>query len=186
LAERLAPADDAAIIDVDRVRAALPEYAELMEQVPERAAELTHREASGIAMLALAWALNRGHHVVFDGVGADDEGQFTERITATLKQGAAVRVCYATVPVEEALLREAKRFAETGRRVPAEVLRTKHAAVSRGIASVARLRVELIEVYDTSGAEPRLLARGPGGNGLVGLEAVDPEGYAAFLSKGDA
>jgi predicted kinase len=186
LRQHLALSEGAVVIDVDLIRAELPEYADLVARDPEAAADLTHEEASRVAVQAFAIGLLHGHWMVFDGVGADDEGQFSERVAATLGQGAIVRVCYATVPVDEARRRECARFEESRRRVPEVVLRAKHAAASRGFPNIAQLEVELIEVYEMSGPQPRLVARGPGGAGLDALEVIDAESYAEFLEKGQA
>lgn len=186
LREVLGLAGEAAIvIDVDDIREQLPEYAQWISEQPEQAADLTHREASQVSKVALAIALARGRDVVFDTVGGDDEGSFSAKIQGAIDRGATVVVTYATVAVELALEREAERFAKRRRRVPEKVLRAKHAEVSRGIRSVSELAVEHIAVYDTTGEEPLLLAQGPGGAGLDGLEVIHPEGYAAFLEKGN-
>jgi predicted ABC-type ATPase len=184
--ERFGLAANAVLIDVDRIRPMLPEYEEWRREDPESAADRTHAEASDIAKRTLAAALNQGINVVFDGVGGDDSGQFSERIAATLQVSQLVQLCYATSSVELALAREQERFECTGRRVPEEVLREKHAAVSRGIRNVAKLPVFKIEIYDTSEDPPRLLAHGPGGQGLDGLVIIDEAGYAEFLKKGEA
>jgi predicted ABC-type ATPase len=184
LAQSLGLTTGAVRIDVDEVRQRLPEYGVWRQEGREDAADLTHREASQIAKLALGTALGLGMQIVLDSVGGDDDGSFSTKIRSTLTRGARVRVCYATVPVELALAREQERFEATGRRVPKDLLRAKHAEVSRGLDNIARLAVERIEIFDMTGPEPRLLARGPGGQGRMGLEAVDPDGYAAFLAKG--
>jgi predicted kinase len=186
LAATLALPEDAAHIDVDQIRARLPEYVTWQTERPEDAARLTQRESSDIAKRALAAALFRSINVVFDAVGGDDDGAFSEKILVALAQSADVRVCYASCPVDLALVREEERFARTGRRVPEGVLRAKHAEASRGITSVALLGVSLIEVYETVGDAPILLASGKSGAGIDGFEVVEQAGYAAFLEKGNA
>jgi predicted kinase len=178
-------AENAVVIDVDLIRHRLPEYATWLQERPEQAAVLTQREASDIAQRAFAAALQDGQIVVFDGVGGNDAGKFTERIGATLAQTHRVRVFYATVPTDVALQREEARYQETGRRVPREYLINKHAEVSRGFPDVVALSVEHIAVYDMTGDQPQLLAHGPGGTPDA-LEVVDPAGYADFLRKGQA
>jgi predicted ABC-type ATPase len=186
LIDHLGLARGALRIDVDLIRERLPEYAVWQRERPEEAAVLTQREASTIAQHVFAAAIQDGQAIVFDGVGGNDAGKFTERIGATLTWTDAVRVFYATVDVETALEREDARFRAVGRRVPRDYLVAKHAEVSRGLADVARLHVQSIEIYDTSGERPRLLASGAGGAGAEGLRVVDPEGYAAFMRKGEA
>ena len=185
LARHLEQIADSVWLDVDTFRERLPEYGVLRAAGRADAAARTHREASQLVRLAFGIALGRGVSVILDGVGGDDHGGFSDKITATLARGANVRVCYATVPVELALEREQARFAQTGRRVDDEILRAKHAEVSRGLDNVAKLAVERIEIYDTSGSTPTLLAAGRGGQGREALEVLDPAGYAAFVAKGE-
>ncbi len=186
LMERLGLAAGAVVIDVDAIRLRLPEYTEWRDAGRDEAAALTQREARDIAARAWGAALELGCNVVVDAVGGDDRGQFSGKINTALERGLPVRVVYATVDVEDAVRRAEQRYRDTGRGIEEAVLRAKHAEVSRGIEHVARLAVDSIEVYDTSGPVPQLLAHGPGGQGLDGLEVVDCEGYAAFLRKGQA
>jgi predicted kinase len=185
LASRRELIADSVWLDVDTVREQLPEYGVWRDAGRADAATRTHREASQLVRLAFGIALARGVSVILDGVGGDDHGGFSAKIAATLARGASVGVCYATVPVELALEREQARFAETGRHVDPEILRAKHAEVSRGLDNVARLAVERIEIYDTSGSTPVLLATGRGGQGRGALEVLDATGYAAFVAKGE-
>jgi len=184
LLESLGLLEGALRIDMDDIRLRLPEYTQWLEEVPDQAAALTHREASDLAKRVLSIALKRGLSIIYDSVGADDTGKFSEKVRAALTCGAVVRICYATVPVELAMEREQERFERTGRRVPEAELRKGHAAASRGLTTASQLAVERIEIYDTRGDEPVLIAHGPGGDGPDGLQVVDPERYAEFLEKG--
>jgi predicted ABC-type ATPase len=186
LLKHLGLLDGAVRIDVDEIRQRLPEYPEWLDERPAQAAALTHREASQIAKLALAIGLQQPRAIIFDGVGGDDEGGFSEKIRSAIAAGATVRLCYATVSVDTALEREHARFADTGRHVDADIVRRKHAEASRGLAAVSHLEIERIEIYDTSSEAPLLIASGTGGRGLEGVHAVDAERYAAFLEKGHA
>ena len=177
---------DAVHIDLDELREELPEYPQLLAVAPQDAARLTHREASDLTRLLVASAMVRHHNIVLDGVGGDDDGSFASKINAARTSGYTVDVCYATIPVSEALAREQARFEERHRRVPEEVVRAKHAEASRGIRTISQLEIRSIVVYDTLDADPRVIARGVGGFGLEGIEPVDPAEYAAFLEKGHA
>jgi predicted ABC-type ATPase len=186
LTTRLGGPVDAAVIDIDEIRSKLPEYGQWLTESRDDAAVLTHREAEQITLLATAAALLSGLNVVYDGVGGNDRGQFVTKIEPFLQRGYDVTVRYATVSVDVALERERARFARSGRRVPEDVLREKHAEASRGLEAVAGLAVARIELYDTTGASPRLICAGPGGAGLDGLTVHDQSGYAEFLEKGEA
>src|SRR3954451_1394831 len=60
LLESLGLLEGALRIDVDDIRMRLPEYAQWLEEVPDQAAALTHREASDLAKRVLSMALERG------------------------------------------------------------------------------------------------------------------------------
>jgi predicted ABC-type ATPase len=183
LVDRLQLPPNAARIDVDAFRQRLPEFAELVAEGSPEAGPLTHREASQIAKAATVAAIHLRLNLVIDAVGGNERGQFSGKIQALLRAGYRVVVCYATLPVETAEQRERQRFADTGRGVPASVLREKHAATSRGFQDVERLPVE-IAVYETSQKEPRLVASGRGGQSRSQLQVHDPDLYDEFLERG--
>jgi predicted ABC-type ATPase len=187
LAGKLGPsrADSFVLINPDDVRVMLPEYHEMVAAGDPDAASLTHDEAKAIAKAATDVAISLGLSLVIDAVGGDDEGQFSGKIRRLLECRYDVTVRYVTVPLPVAREREAARAAKTGRVVPAGVLTSKHAEVSRGFANVARIGGVRIEVYDNSGGEPILLAEGFGDPdlGVKALQVHDPAGYHVFLEK---
>jgi predicted ABC-type ATPase len=173
------------VIDPDVVRTKLPEYRELVAAGDPEAARLTHDEASLIAKTATDVAISLGLSLVIDAVGGDDRGQFSSKIRRLLDAGYELTVRYVTLPLELAQEREAARAAETGRAVPADVVRSKHAEVSRGFHHVARIAGIRLEIYDNRGDEPMLIAEGFGDPSLGsdGLNVHHPDGYHRFLEK---
>jgi chloramphenicol 3-O-phosphotransferase len=139
LLKRLGPtkADGFVELNPDMVRELLPEYREWTSAGDPDAALLTHDEASMIAARAADVAIRLGKSIVIDAVGKDDRGQFSSKIRRLLDLGYAVTIRYATVAVEVAREREARRAAETGRTVPPEVLTEGHREVSRAFTRVA-------------------------------------------------
>ena len=150
-AEQLFPLGAFVRIDLDAIRAQLPETRELMVANPQTAGLLTQQEAGTIAEIATEEALRRGRHVWVDSSLKDDRWWGREfrriraahpsyklaivhvtpatrrtttavRITTSTKNGSQVTASYETV-VE----REARRGEQTGRRIPPELLKSVYA-----------------------------------------------------------
>jgi predicted ABC-type ATPase len=185
LLEALLLPPDAVVIDPDALREELPEYTGFVANERADAAVLTHEEVRLIAHQMFAIAGQRRLNLVLDAVGSNDEGQFSRRIEPLIKHGYSVTVRYATVPLDVAIERAKARYEAGGRHVAEDVIREKHAAVSRGVFRVAELPVERIEIYSTVGPDPELIAEGRGGSGLGGLRVLDDARYAEFLEKGE-
>ena len=63
----LFPLQSYVVIDPDDIRQHFPEYVLYAMQSPERAGELTHKEAGYVTEIVTAAALQRGHNVLVDG-----------------------------------------------------------------------------------------------------------------------
>jgi predicted ABC-type ATPase len=92
-----------------------------------------------------------------------------------------VRGYYATITVDEALLRAGLRAKRTGRKVPEEKIRFTHAKVSEAFPTASG-NMDEVFLYDTMETTPRLIAVGRGGT----IEVLDRAGYEAFLNKAAA
>jgi predicted ABC-type ATPase len=170
-------------IDADMMRVRLPEYREMVEAGDVYAAALTHDEASILAKLAADIAVEVRADLVIDGVGRDDEGQFSAKITRLLAAGYRVTVRYVTVPLAVATAREAERAARTGRFVPAKELVAGHRESTRGFANIVQIPGVRVEVSDTT-TDPAVLVADRGTDAQPGaVEVHVAEGYHRFLEK---
>jgi chloramphenicol 3-O-phosphotransferase len=181
--DRLGPStkDGYVYINVDLVRERLPEYREMADAGDLEAAAITHDEASDIAKHCVDVARRLGRNLVVDAVGKDDRGQLSATVSMLLDDGYSVLLRCVTVPVAIAEKREKERAERTGRMVPAAELRRGHREVSRAFQTVAELPGVRIELYETSGPEPRLIAEKADSD----LEVIDAKLYDEFLKKGD-
>lgn len=180
---RLGPAPEAGYIcvNVDEVRQRLPEYQQMVEAGDLDAALVTHDEASDVAKRCIDLALFLGRNLVVDAVGKDDRGQLSAMLRALLDHGYSIMVRCVTVPVAIAEKREKERAVSTGRTVPLDELVKGHQEVSRAFQSIIEFTGVRIELYDTSGTEPRLIAE----RSNKDLVVVDSEIYDEFVKKGE-
>lgn len=146
--------DGHVIVNPDLIREMLPEYKELKEKGrPDIASSATHEEASHIASRLASIAIETKRHVVIDGVGDSAKGKFAGKIARARDAGHKTSVRYAHVPTKVAEQRNLERFEKTGRLVPPNVLREKHAEVSQRYQEVRQLHGVEVFVHHTAGPE---------------------------------
>lgn len=171
---------DAVDVNPDIVKTMLPEYDALVAAGDKTAAAKVHEESSHLAKLAMNIAIERGHHVVVDGTGNGGPGKFAKKIRAALDAGLDVSVHYATIDIEEAVRRAAKRGERTGRIVPAGYLRSAHRDVTERFLDEIRQLPVRIDVFETDGKKPRKVwsrtARTEG-------EIHDRQAWERFMAK---
>ncbi|KAL1530289.1 hypothetical protein AB1Y20_001200 [Prymnesium parvum] len=142
-------------IDMDRIRAELPETSTYMRIDKRIVGSMTQLEAGAIAEIASEEALSRKLSVWIDSTLQDAEWWELEfrRIKRTYPHRLAIVHVTASWPkVQE---REAKRGLVTGRRIPINVLRTVFTKVPDSIKKLKPLVDEYIEV-DNENTQPRL------------------------------
>jgi len=173
--------DTVAKIDPDAIKGMIPEYRSLVSSGDKGAAAFVHEESSYIAKRVQQAAFERRISVVLDGTGNGSIDGLVAKMSAAQANGYQVRAYYATISVDEAIIRSTARAARSGREVPIEKITETHASVSRVFPTAARMADD-IELYDTTTRTPRLIARGRGGT----IEVLDEEAYRAFLEKAGA
>lgn len=95
-------------VDIDYIRQLLPEFHGYLEYAPERAGELTHKEASLVAEILTEAALERGHDVLVD--GSLKNATWHEIYFKTLRlmfPGIKIGIIHVTAP-EASIIQRAK------------------------------------------------------------------------------
>ena len=156
-ARSLFPLEAYVVVDVDEIRSHFPEYRLYARLVPERAGELTHREAGYVAEIATAAALRRGRNVLVDG-SLWDCGWYREYFESLRAEheGLRIAILHITAPREAVLERAANRARETGRVVPLETIEKsiEHVPISvKKLAPLVDFFCELDNSCHTSGKE---------------------------------
>jgi Zeta toxin len=184
---------DAAVhIDPDAFKEKLPEYQQMREGGERYAAAGAHEESADLAKRAQDEARQLGLNMLIDGTGdsgaakRDEQGNITEpgkfakKLIAANDAGYDVKSLYVTVPTDVAVQRSVARAGETGRFVPVPEVRNQHRNVSANFPEISALPfVSKMQVFDTSGGKPALIATGGGGQVSVHDEAL----HQAFLDK---
>jgi len=174
----------AAQLNVDHTRTKLPEYGQMTAAGDKSASAFTHEEASYVTKRAQQAAFERNLDVVLDGTGDSSEKSLNKKIDTARANGYEVKGYYATVPVATAIKRSDARGSDPtspdfGRFVPHSVIAEQHQAVSRVLPAVAP-KFDSVRLFDTSGAQPRLLMQGGKGS----MTIVDQAGFDTFKAIG--
>lgn len=168
-------------IDVDGIKAMLPEYQQGVREGNTQISSLVHEESSEIAKEIAAKGLADGKSLVYDSTGDNDVDKLAGKIQAFRDAGAkVVNGEYATVHPDTAWARAQARGDATGRYVPETYLRETHASISsvfpqaleRGLYDNARL-------WDTNSGTPKLVVSYSRDSGIT---VHDPVAWAQFRS----
>ena len=116
IANPLARARNAMIVDADEAKKLIPEYDQGI------GAAAVHEESSALADRVLAQAVQEGQNVVLPKVGANSAS--IDRLATLLTQsGYRVDLVLVDVPAPVAMQRMVRRFLATGRIIPLDVLK---------------------------------------------------------------
>jgi hypothetical protein len=130
---------DAVHIDVDKIKADIPEYAEMVRRGDKAAAAAVHHESVTIGAILQRRAQERGLNMVIDGTGnGSSPTTFMGKIAAVRATGYKTKVMYVDTPTDVAYVRATRRAMETGRWVPGTELRFAHSHSSLNARGVFR------------------------------------------------
>ena len=125
------------IIDVDKIKAFLPEFqvgakkGNLLGAVNNtNAAAIAHQESSYLGKEIAKRASKLRMNTVLDQVGDGEINKFIGKLKPFTNAKYKIKGNYVTVDVKEAVRRAKQRALRTGRTVPEEVIRVLHAGVS--------------------------------------------------------
>jgi predicted ABC-type ATPase len=158
---------EAVHIDVDSIKAELPEY-------DPKNPGFVHEESSYLGKEVQARAFEASQSVVLDGTGNNSVQSVEGKIDTARAYGYRVIANYATVPTSLAVQRDASRSRSVGE----TRVRDIHASVSQVFPGVAA-KFDSVNLWDNSGKVPQLIATGGSGS----LRVVDQAAYQAFLDK---
>jgi len=171
-------------INPDDIKDQLPEYKEMLAGPPEvqkEAAGFVHQESSILANRLVKMAVARGYNVVLDGT-ASDEKKTTAQAKLAREAGYKVEAHYVQCPLETAMAANIKRFHETGRYVPEDILVDAHKAVSENFAKLANKGIfDKVDLIQNDRQSPlKTIASAVKGSKL---QVHDEAAYKAFEDK---
>lgn len=121
------------VADPDEIRSHFPEYHRYALENPDRAGELTNKEAGYLTEIVTEVALRRGRNVLVDG-SLRDHGWYREHFARLRGRYGSLRIAILHVRADRAsvLARAERRGRETGRVVPRATLEEsfRHVPVS--------------------------------------------------------
>lgn len=111
------------VVDPDEIRSHFPEYHLYARHSPERAGELTHREAGYVTEIVTEAAMQRGYNVLVDG-SLRDADWYQEYFESLRKKYKKIRIAilHIIAPRDAVFERAVSRAKATGRVVPVETL----------------------------------------------------------------
>ena len=180
LTSKLDPIPRAVHVDVDEIRALLPEYNKMLAAKDKAASVFTHEESSLLSKRIIQAAADAKYNLVVDGTGDNGIDALSRKVAGYRVQGARVVARYVTADAQIAYERAIIRAAQTGREVPETFLRFTHADVSRTFpAAIERGLFDDFVLYDNNGATPIKVAEGHGTDITILNEAA----WQRFLEK---
>jgi len=149
------PLDEFVVVDPDRIRTCLPEWNGYLAEGPERAGEMTQKEAACIAEILGYKALRQRYNVVFDGSLRDTRwyAMFFQQIRQAFP-GIRIMILHIFAERDQVLQCARSRAEETGRVVPEEMILESWAAVPASVQSLSRLADFVCRVRNVLGQDP--------------------------------
>lgn len=175
---------DVVIVDSDEIKKMFPDF----DKNDVKSASYFHEESSAVAKRIVRIAQDNNYNVLLDGTGDGGLKGLRKKIKDAKERGYKIKACYGTCSMEEALIRNQKRYdgaiarGEVARRVPEkEVLKT-HKKVSALLPEVAS-EFDSVEVYDFNDFNNiKHIATGGSGKPLTPTKEYEKE-YNEFLEK---
>ena len=172
-----------AMLDVDEVRALLPEMREGIAAGDAGIAAVTHKESSLLTQRILAEAGRRHFNILLDGTGDGSMKKLRGRISTYRRYSSRLSGQYVTVDTDEAVRRMILRGEATGRYVPEDYMRRTHADLSRIIPDALEAGLyDDFTLWDNNGpfgSKPFKVAEYRNGR----LKILDQEAWEKFLAK---
>jgi hypothetical protein len=188
---------DAVTIDPDKVKALMPEFAQLTNAGDPEANIRVSDEAWDISQALAAEVRKRKYNVIVDGVGNTSADMVRKRVDSYVSAGYTPRAVYVATPapvaVRNARMRMQKAIKagklESIRYIPDEIMYDTHARVSKVFPDILKMWPGEIELYDTNTWDeekkvfhtPRLLLKKSGKGEEP--EILDNDTYEKFLEK---
>ncbi|CAB9529202.1 Zeta toxin [Seminavis robusta] len=147
------PLSQFVVVDPDSIRRQLPEFERYVQAVPERAGELTRKEAGKISEILSQAALERGQNVLVDGTLRNSTWyqEYFQELRERYPQ-LQIGILHVTAPREAILERAMSRAKVTGRVVPIDLLERNMLEVPDSIKALSPLVDFAVELRNSPGS----------------------------------
>jgi predicted kinase len=150
------PLESFVSVDPDEIRRRLPEFQVYIEKNPERAGELTRKEAGMMAEILTNFALENGMNVLVDGSLKDAswyENYF--RILRERYPNLKIGIIHVTAPVDAIFERVKQRGQATGRVVPMDALKRSIEEVPKAVKRLRKSVDLFLEIHNPPETMPQ-------------------------------
>lgn len=127
------------VVDPDGIKERLPEYRKALDPKATytKAAAMVHEESSHVAKQITAAAVRQNKNVIIDGTGVG-KGSMLAKMEMLKAAGYHVHLTMSDLPYSEGSKRAEGRAAETGRMVPAQVLKEGYRVVPKNFLTLSK------------------------------------------------
>lgn len=133
------------LINPDLMKEKLPEYRAGVAAQDKLAARFAHEESSYIAKRVQRAAMENGQDLLIDSIGVS----FDRTLFVSGPAGYKMTGFYATVDPDIAVQRSNARYLKTGRDVPEDFIRSRHATVAQVFPEAVRT-MDSVMLFDTT------------------------------------
>lgn len=172
----------AALIGGDEVRVNLSSYNRIHDSAPTEAAGVAHAESMVVADRLLEMAQKAGVKFVADQTSSGDVRVLRHQINELHDAGYEVAGAFAFADPHEAWVRSLIRGIKKGRFIPYQALLRSHRGAATNFNELLDA-YDTANVFDTSGAAPKLVATKPKGGDL---QVLDEDGWQRFQLGGES
>jgi predicted ABC-type ATPase len=168
--------DNMVLANADDIKAMLPEYGGGAN------AAFVHEESSYLSKKIAYKGASESYNMIMDGTGDGEITDLKKKVASMKPLGQPVIGIYVTVDVGTAVKRSMARAKATGRYVPESFIHYSHRMVAKIYPAIISSDLyDNVNLYDTSGAAPKLIAREIG----TSFTVLDEQLYNTFLERGE-
>lgn len=180
--EKIIGSNGYVLVDPDKIKELLPEYAKAKGEGKPEAADIVHEESSDIALLLLKSSIKDELPLIYDGTMKNID-KYNGTLRDLKSKGYTIQIVAVDASVEVAYDRAKKRYMESGRVVEREVVENSNHLVARAFQAL-RDKVDMYIVLENSSnnSDPEIIAyKDPYKEEVV----ENSESYRVFLRKAD-
>jgi len=152
------PLENFIVVDPDAIRQMLPEWDMYVAADPERAGDMTQKEAGCIAEILGYRALRDRFNVIFDGSLRDTKWytSYFQRLRDNFP-GIRIMILHVVAEKEQVLAHAHARALQTGRAVPVELIERSMMQVPESVQVLASHSDFVCRVMNREGQEPEVM-----------------------------
>jgi len=156
--EKIIGSNGYVLVDPDKIKELIPEYAKAKGEGKPEAADIVHEESSDIALLLLEASIKDELPLIYDGTMKNID-KYNEIIRDLKSKGYTIQIVAVDASVEVAYDRAKKRYMESGRVVEREVVENSNYLVAAAFQALCK-KVDMYMVLEnnSNNSNPQIIA----------------------------